>query len=159
MLANGTRALVPDERIKPGEDLQYSGKFEIWRTRARVLGEIPVREEARLAEDAGYTRIIGFARTDQQLDRIFVEEKSAVHGSVALDYYFLVDRKAGTARLLHSSPIGTLTLNSLVVTCRQLGVPGTGDGTGLTLAKVRFERLQAFEHPFELRGLVYERTP
>lgn len=148
----------------------WRGRLSIWFSAPRVLGEVPLREGEAIAMGASRTRILGFARTGQVIDQVFVEVRDAKpeagkgvrelashgYGSDWVDAYFYLDRARQEAHWLRMEVIGAVAMNALLATTERLHVPGRvteGDGT---LAVVRFERVREFEQPIEVRGLKWE---
>lgn len=165
----------PIAHYAPGEP-HFVGTIEIWSIQTRVLGEAPLEAGAAISGAAQRTKIIALERhePDDRLDAIYLEETedhATASGSWTsnwsasqservrhIDYFYLVNRSAGTAQPCSPSDLGMAEMNSVVVRFRRLHVPGTPDIRASVLVKLRFECRDRFVRPLQVRGVVDERA-
>lgn len=156
-----------------GAELHVTGQLEVWAMRARILGEAPLKIEGTIVAGANRTRIVGFDRTGETLDAIFVEERDAavtaagawsrnwsremMENARYIDRYFLVTRATRAVRHVSASEVGGVDMNGLGLRYRRLFVSGADDWKDGMLVKLRFERERRFERSLEVRGVVAPR--
>lgn len=165
----------PSERS--AERSTFTGTLDIWDVRPRILGELPLRLGARLSHPAGRTEIVGFQWHEGRLDRIVIQEtESRIMARAGLtsnwtlpdsgkirhiDRYFLVNRSTGTTQAGGAGDVGKAEMNAIAIRYRSLGYPRTDDVKldEAVLVKVRFECLDRFNIPLEVRGMAAPPPP
>ncbi len=142
------------------------GRLEVWFMRARVVGEMPVKDSAQLLDGSSRTRIVGFARENGRLDAIYLQENEfalpaasriKARGTDSAGRYFeqflLVDRATHQSLALSAGGLESVELNSQHLGFRRLSVPGEHDWSNGVLVKVVFERDHRFWRPIEVNGV------
>jgi hypothetical protein len=156
--------------LTPENSPTWRGRLALWFTVPHVLGEMPLHEGATIVVGPSRTRILGFARTNETIDRVFLEVRDArpgsgdgIHalqrpnyGSDWVDAYFRLDRAHHEAALEWSEVIGAVAMHSLLITNEQVHLTARETDRDVTLAIVRFERVREFEQPIVVHGLKWE---
>jgi len=148
-----------------------TGELELWFMHARVAGEMPVREGAEMSDGSSRTRIVGFARQEDRLDGIYLQENEfaapaagragrsdAAAGGRYFEQFILVDRAAKKSLALSAGGLQSVELNSQHLGFRRLFVPGEHDWSHGVLVRVVFERDHRFWRPIEVEGVTVEKS-
>ena len=163
-------------RIDEGHgELAEAGKVWVWVANAKLVGECALEQGKEIAAEGARTRILGFMRTGDRLDEIFLEERSAIETAdrslrrgladpgrrfTHVDHYFLVDQEARElVQAASMSEVARVQANQLNVSFLRLFVSGTRDWKSAKLVKVRIEPERIFERPFDLKGVTIPRRP
>ncbi len=160
---------LPIASFTPENAPTWHGQLSVWFAVPRVLGEMPLREGATFVAGSTRTRILGFAKTGEVIDKVFVEVCEAKPGEGdgirallrpnfgSFEEYFCINRARHEAVPLGLwNVMGGVAMHSFLVTCKQLTVSGAETGRDSTLAVVRFERVGEFAQPIEVHGLKWE---
>lgn len=152
------------------EEPHVTGTIEIWSVRSRILGEVPVQVGGEIAGAGHRSRIIALVRNEDRLDQIFVEEIESRRQANSgwsdhwpaeflgtlrhIDRYYVVNRAAGKAVAAFAGDLGRVEMNSVTIRHRAIGVTWPQSSGEPVLVKVRFECVERFGRPFDVRGVV-----